>query len=207
MIILETLRLGSSGPLVELLQSTLMKIGFYSGTIDGNFGVRTQTAVRNFQRNFGLNPDGVVGSTTWDALMSYINGQTSYTVKSGDTLFSLANTFGTTVSRILFANPNISAYNLSIGQQILIPFGRIVPTNISYTSTVLDLNINALTNIYPFLSRGNIGQSVLGKNIPVIRIGNGPNEVFYSAAIHRKRMDYITRTYEIYRRFLLCFCK
>ena len=148
---MESLRLGSSGPLVEFLQSSLREIGFYSDPTDGNFGISTQIAVRNFQRNFGLISDGVVGATTWNALYPYINGQTNYTIRSGDTLFSLANRFGTTVSRILFANPAVSSKNLSVGQRLLIPFGRIVPTNISYTSTILNLNINALTNIYPFL--------------------------------------------------------
>lgn len=199
---METLQLGYSGPLVELLQSTLMKIGFYSNPIDGNFGIQTQNAVRKFQRNFGLPTDGIVGTTTWNALSPYINGQTYYTIQSGDNLFSLATRFDTSISRILFANPNISTDNLTVGQQILIPLSRIVPTNISYTSTILDLNINALTNIYPFLTRENIGQSVLGKNIPVIKIGNGPNEVFYSAAIHAN--EWITSP--VLMKFIEDFC-
>jgi len=108
-------------------------------------------ALKSFQREFGLNPDGVVGATTWNALYPYINGQSIYTIRVGDTLSSLANRFNTTVNRISFANPNININNLQIGQRILIPFSSIVPTNVSYTSTILNLNITALKNIYPFL--------------------------------------------------------
>ena len=61
----------------------------------------------------------------------------------------------------------------------------IVKTNINYTYETMMQNIYELNNSYPFIQIQNSGFSVLGKSIPVIKLGNGNNKVFYSASIHR----------------------
>lgn len=181
---MNTLRLNSRGPEVELLQSTLLKLGFYNGAIDGIFGFQTFNAVQRFQKEFGLSVDGIVGKDTWNSLMPYINGYTSYTIKEGDTFNKLSQQFSTTTDAIIYANPDVDYNNLSIGENIIIPFGSIVPTNISYTSQFLNMNISAMQTIYPFLDISSIGTSVLGRRIQCIKFGNGPREVFYCGATH-----------------------
>ncbi|MGI6364254.1 MAG: LysM peptidoglycan-binding domain-containing protein [Bacillota bacterium] len=47
-----------------------------------------------------------------------------YTIRAGDTFFTLAQRFGTTVQAIQQANPGVNPNNLQIGQQICIPQGQ-----------------------------------------------------------------------------------
>jgi len=55
------------------------------------------------------------------------SGSFAYTIKSGDTLYKLAITYGTTVEAIMAINPGINPNNLQIGQVICIPRGTTPP--------------------------------------------------------------------------------
>lgn len=48
-------------------------------------------------------------------------GTASYTIRSGDTFYSLARRYGTTVAALISANPEVDYNNLQAGQQICIP--------------------------------------------------------------------------------------
>ena len=65
------LRVGSTGPNVVVIQTSLNRISQnYPAipkipTVDGIFGSKTEAAVRKLQEIFGLTPDGIVGQATW----------------------------------------------------------------------------------------------------------------------------------------------
>lgn len=175
---------GDVSPNVELIQSTLKKLSFYNGKIDGIFGTETRLAVIKFQKKCNLIQDGIVGSDTWNALLPYINGYSYYVINEGDTLYNIARKFSTNINFISVANPYIDFNNLQVGEVIIVPFGNSIPIDVSYTYKLLEMNVLALSTIYPFLEFGNIGESVLGKSIKYVRIGRGKKQVLYNASIH-----------------------
>ena len=68
---LPELRKGSRGAAAKALQILLMGYGYDLGSFgaDGDFGGKTDTALRAFQSAKGLVVDGICGPATWAKLM------------------------------------------------------------------------------------------------------------------------------------------
>ena len=182
---MKILKPGSRGTDVYILQLALNRSGYLNEEPDGIFGVRTTNAVLRFQEVNNLKQDGIVGVRTWNALMPYLKGYKVHRVVRGDTLWQISQTYNTSVNSILTANPNINPENLRVGSNIVVPLGfSVVATNVPYTYQLITFILEGLEVRYPFLSGGTIGKSVMGKNIPFVKIGNGQTELFYNASHH-----------------------
>lgn len=74
---------------VKDLQNNLISLGYLTGKADGVFGKNTENAVIAFQKEYGLTPDGLVGSATKakiaEVLKSQGSGTTTPPVPSGNT--------------------------------------------------------------------------------------------------------------------------
>ncbi len=182
---MEKLKLGSTGTSVELLQLALERSGFYSDLIDGIFGSRTLNSVHRFQSSFGLIPDGIVGEETAKKLRPFVVGYFKTRLRPGDTFYRLAKRYGTTVAAIETANPDCDAQALRIGDIVTVPYGfNLVPTNVHYSSMLMDLLAEGFKARYPFMEIKSIGSSVMGNPIYLFIIGNGENELSFNASHH-----------------------
>ena len=76
-----TLRKGDAGPYVTLAQTELIQRGYDLGSwgADGKFGNATEKAVKQFQQDWGLKVDGVIGPNTW-AMLDSTPAKVLYTV-------------------------------------------------------------------------------------------------------------------------------
>ncbi len=59
-------------PNAREIQTALKKAGYYKGEVDGQIGSKTKDAIKKFQQANSMNPDGVVGSRTWQLLSRYL---------------------------------------------------------------------------------------------------------------------------------------
>ncbi len=118
-----TLSKGDQGEEVGEVQQILKNLLYYDGEISYYFDDNLYSSVQSYQFINKLIPDGIVGLNTWSSLLSsnYIlscdisTDSNTYTVVAGDTLYSIAKKFSTSVDNLKLIN-NLNSDILSIGQ-------------------------------------------------------------------------------------------
>lgn len=110
-----------------------------------------------------------------------------HTVVAGDSLWRIASANGISVELLMRSNPGVASGNLVIGAVLLVPqkiISRIIDADRPYTYAALLEDYNALAALYPFLRSSTMGKSVMGKDIPELRVGNGSRIVHFNGSIH-----------------------
>ena len=182
MLVLKT---GSTGASVELLQLALNRAGFGPLDTDGLFGNRTKQVLTAFQRSKGLSADGIAGPATNMALLPWYQGFRMYSIKAGDSLYSIAQANSLELPALLSANPGLPPDNLRPGSKIILPMPfDVVPTDISCSSRLVAYCVRGLSARYPFIVTGEAGRSVMGRPLWTLTKGQGRNRVLYNASHH-----------------------
>ncbi|GIP21489.1 MULTISPECIES: spore cortex-lytic enzyme [Paenibacillus] len=78
----QVIKLGSFGQDVYELQGRLAFLGYYHGELDSHFGETTKKALKWFQSEFGMTPDGLAGAKTklmlYNATKDWVPKASSY---------------------------------------------------------------------------------------------------------------------------------
>ena len=87
-----TLRRGYTGSDVTKVQNRLKELGYYTGKVDGVYGLGSMAAVKAFQEKNGLTADGLAGTKTFEKLFS------SSAIAAGSSSSSSGSTSGSSDS-------------------------------------------------------------------------------------------------------------
>ena len=182
---MKQLKRNITGLLVQYAQLALLRAGQMPGSLDGVFGAKTEAAVVAFQRQSGLDADGIVGEQTWAALFPYLTGYLLHAAQGGDTFYALAQRYGTTEESIRIANPNVVPEAIPIGTVLTVPLPFPVAVwDVPYSSLLCGLVLDGLQARYPKLSVSDYGTSVLGRSLLSASFGTGRAAVGINASHH-----------------------
>ena len=87
---------------IRIVQQRLKELGYYTITVDGVWGPKTLAGVKNFQRDWGLVVDGIVGARTEKAL--------GVTLKSGTTTSSTSSSDLNLLARAVYGEARGEPY-------------------------------------------------------------------------------------------------
>lgn len=172
---------GDQGVFVQYVQLALTRAGYLLAT-DGIFGEKTCAALQTF---LGKEHPCQVMQPQWARLLPYLKGYTTHRITNGDTYWKIAALHHSSIQRIAAANPTVDPSNLEVGTVILVPYDfPLVSEAVTYSSYLTEWILEGLLVRYPFLREEQIGRSVMGRELTVLRIGEGKQQAFYNAAFH-----------------------
>lgn len=162
-----------------------------------SYVVRPKDTLYRLARKFGVNINALIAiNPQLSNPSSLIPGQVlqipspsnqMYVIQPGDTFYEISRRFDVPVQQLMAANLGIEPQLLRPGQTIVIPAstgGSIVDTMTDYGYEEMMQDIYELKQTYPFLEVTDIGSSVMGKRLPLIKIGQGPYQVHFNASFH-----------------------
>lgn len=141
--------------------------------------------LQEFQEREGLYPSGTEDILTMQRLTPYLLGYERYMIKPGDTYETLAKAYGTDIQSLVTANPGRDPERLPVGEYLTVPFGfPVVPTQMDFTSQLLELSSRGLRARYPFITQETLTHTAFGRPVTMLKIGTGQRSVLYNASHH-----------------------
>ena len=100
-----SVKMGSEGGIVRVIQRRLKTWGYYDGNIDGIYGEKTRDAVIKFQQKNGAKVDGIVGTETAALIGINLNNSYESTSTSGSTSSSNTSSDLYLLARVVYGSP------------------------------------------------------------------------------------------------------
>ena len=144
-----------------------------------------------FQRKNGLRQSGTWDLPTCQALWQWMTGYVNHRMTGGETLYQVAQRYGTQVRDIVAANRILSDRPLLPGQLVQVPLDcPVVWSEDFFGSEIQSIWLDGLQARCPWLESEVLGHTHGGRPVTALRLGRGKRKVLMTAAHHGN--EYIT---------------
>ncbi|WP_438349733.1 M14 family zinc carboxypeptidase [Paenibacillus sp. FA6] len=159
--------------------------------------VRKGDTLQRIAAKRGLKLENIVYANPWSSDQPYlIPGQIlflpstprrRYEIQSGDSLKRVAEQFAVNEQTLVEMNPGISHDRFPTGRVLVLPSPEckcIVEPQGEYGYKEMMEDMEELLDKYKFIEAKEIGHSVMGKSLVMLRIGKGKRQIHVNASIH-----------------------